>query len=127
MADSRSQSRDSCNADFTVPGINMGSFQRIADACELMAQNYKTLLADRDRYRSWYREAKAAEQRIARSNAAFRGVATRRRDQLNSYIRQVRALRYSLKTRARDRSVILPTYERNFLTKMERRLRDIQV
>lgn len=57
--------------------INLGSMQRIADACELMAQNHVRLVSDRDMYERWYRQNQAyyyAEQRRTR---ALRGVITK--------------------------------------------------
>lgn len=57
--------------------INLGSMQRIADACELMAQNHARLVSDRDMYEQRYRQNQAyyyAEQRRTR---APRGVITK--------------------------------------------------
>ena len=61
----------------TLAGINMGSFQRIADACELMAKNHATLIEDKEMYERWYREGRDANAKLQRRVAAYKGVITR--------------------------------------------------
>ena len=62
--------------------IACGALQRIADATEVMAKNHAALIAERDRYERWYKEAKAGAERLARSNSALRGTITRLKAQM---------------------------------------------
>jgi hypothetical protein len=55
----------------------IGALQRIADATELMARNFLELQASRDRYKRWYEDADAERKKLAKSNAALRGVIER--------------------------------------------------
>lgn len=57
--------------------VNTGSFQRIADACELIARNHAQLIADRDMYEKWYVEWRDRAEHYGRSVSALRGVITR--------------------------------------------------
>jgi hypothetical protein len=66
----------------TMDDIKIGCFQRIADATELMAQNYSTLIEERERYRCCYNEASADLGRLRLSCAALRGVITKLKKRL---------------------------------------------
>lgn len=48
------------NGNATEGEINAGSLQRIADATEIMAGNFIALQNDRDLYKRWYNEQRAA-------------------------------------------------------------------
>lgn len=64
----------------TFPGIervNAGSLMRIADATEVIANNYGDLIAERNRYERWYNEQRDKVKRLEKSNAALRGVISR--------------------------------------------------
>lgn len=50
---------------------------RIADAAELVAQNFGNIIAERDHYKKWYYEEKAKTKKLERSVIALRGVNTR--------------------------------------------------
>jgi hypothetical protein len=60
-----------------ITEINMGSFQRIADAAEKMAANYANLLNDRDLYYKWWKEEQDRRRGLERKNNALRGVITK--------------------------------------------------
>ena len=62
--------------------VKLGSLQRIADACELMAQNHAELIRDRDNFKRWYEEGKADLQRAENSNRSLRGQITKLRKRL---------------------------------------------
>lgn len=75
--DARELSRQVVNMPFTVDGINMGSLQRIADACEKMCQDreglerrLKSMEESRDR---WWSQCECEKY----SNRALRGVITK--------------------------------------------------
>jgi len=57
----------------TAEQIGVGCLQRIAAATEAMAQNYKNLQNERDRYEKWYRDELKTTARLQKSNAALRG------------------------------------------------------
>lgn len=57
----------------TVEQINCGAILRIADATEKMAARYTTLISEREWYERRYKEERAANERLNRSNAALRG------------------------------------------------------
>ncbi len=77
MATQRDVSRQDWQGNNTLADINAGSLQRIADACELMAKNYKQLVDERDRYKLWYENNVAENRRMVRTIGALRGVITR--------------------------------------------------
>jgi hypothetical protein len=60
-----------------ITEINMGSFQRIADAAELMAKNHQQLVSDLHYYKARYEEMSKRVEEENRSNAALRGVITK--------------------------------------------------
>lgn len=62
---------------FNIDQLNLGCLQRIADAVELMAQNYQQLVADRDSWKRRAEQSDACAERVVRSNRALRGVITR--------------------------------------------------
>ena len=62
--------------------VKLGSLQRIADACELMAKNHAELIRDRDNCKRWYEEGKADLQRAENSNRSLRGQITKLRKRL---------------------------------------------
>lgn len=57
--------------------IKVGAIQRIADACELMAQNHARLISERDDYKHWYKDELERANQLERQNTAFRGVITK--------------------------------------------------
>jgi hypothetical protein len=57
--------------------IKVGALQRIADAAEVMAQNYVKLQDERDKYKRWYEQERQSNERIARRMAALQGVITK--------------------------------------------------
>jgi len=57
--------------------VKLGCFQRIADASEVMSQNYIQLQSELDRYKKAYYRSVARENKLNRSNSALRGVITR--------------------------------------------------
>ena len=57
--------------------IKLGCLQRIADATELMAQNYQSLIVQRNTYINWYEEEKNKRLHQEKCNAALRGVITK--------------------------------------------------
>ena len=61
----------------TFEAINVGSFQRIADAIEKMSGSYSSLIADRDYYKrtseDYHRRLKRRDKQIA----AYRGIIKR--------------------------------------------------
>lgn len=77
MSNMREASKKEWTSDDTREDINAGSFQRIADACELMARNHAALIAERDRYERWHKEEQARRQVLERRLIALRGVVTK--------------------------------------------------
>jgi hypothetical protein len=57
--------------------INCGAMLRIADATEAMAKNHITLMKERDKFESWYKQQCGERARLERANAALRGHITR--------------------------------------------------
>lgn len=57
----------------TLEQINAGSFMRIADAVERMAQRHTELMEQRDRFEKWYREEQKRNDYLKRGNASLRG------------------------------------------------------
>ena len=57
--------------------LKLGCLQRIADATELMAQNYQSLIVQRNTYINWYEEEKNKRLHQEKCNAALRGVITK--------------------------------------------------
>lgn len=73
----REQSKENWNSNSTIQEINAGSFQRIADAAELMASNYLKLQRDLDMYKRLYEEENKEKKIAYRRNIALRGYITR--------------------------------------------------
>jgi hypothetical protein len=61
----------------TTDNINIGSLQRIADATELMAKNYQSLLNDVKYYKERYNESLDTRKKLIRRISALRGAITR--------------------------------------------------
>lgn len=87
MSDGRINLRDLSKSQLDVtPGcsydaVNAGSLQRIADSSERMAENYARIINDRDRFQRQYQQEQAESGRLARSNAALRGILKRMKGQ----------------------------------------------
>lgn len=77
MADFREDSRKRWNSDTTIEHINAGSLQRIADAVELSCKDREKLERDYAYIRKARDLAQERADRLARSNAALRGVIKR--------------------------------------------------
>jgi hypothetical protein len=73
MATQRESSRKEWVAKDTLADINSGSFQRIADACELMAKDHQRLVDERDRFKQMYESHAKWAKSLERANAALRG------------------------------------------------------
>jgi hypothetical protein len=71
MATQRESSRQNWASQGTIAEINSGSLQRIADATEIMAQNFVTLQKDRDWYKGRTNELTDANVRLHRRIAAL--------------------------------------------------------
>lgn len=90
--DFRSLSKRGYTSDSaTIENINAGSFQRIADACELMAQNHLEMqrkLADTekkaDMYYRWYLNECERSAGLQRSMKSLRGVITKQKKKINA-------------------------------------------
>jgi hypothetical protein len=89
MATNNKNYRELSKHDF-VPSIadrddiQIGCLQRIADASEVMAQNYGLIIkaktqaeSDRDKYLKWWREEQAKVNQRDRQISALKGVITR--------------------------------------------------
>ena len=70
------------NREVRREDINAGSLQRIADACEAMSENYKTLIEEREWYHDHYREATRHKESAMRSLVAMRGVVTKLKNRI---------------------------------------------
>ena len=77
MATLRDMSRKNWTGTNLREEIAVGSLQRIADATEKMAQSYEKIISDRDTYCRLYKNECECSERLARSNAALRGVITK--------------------------------------------------
>ena len=73
----RSKQEWTSNKTIEISEINAGSFQRIADACELMAKNHAQLIADRDLYLRWYNLEREKVSRRDHQIAGLRGYIKR--------------------------------------------------
>ena len=63
----------------TLNDINSGSLQRIADALEIISQDYRRLIEERDHYLKAYREAQEIIGTKRRQVAAYKGQVRRLR------------------------------------------------
>ena len=81
MANQREASKQNWECRNTVEDINSGSLQRIADATELMSQNFIRLQNDRDMYKRWYDKEKEEKERLYRRVSALKGVITKLKNQ----------------------------------------------
>lgn len=77
MASLREESRSTWDGKKTIESINAGSLQRIADAMELMSQNYVNLQNERDRYKKWYYEEIEKNKKSYKRISILTGVITR--------------------------------------------------
>lgn len=68
-------------SDLPVEYIQTGCLMRIAEATELMAQNYRQLMEDRDQYKRWYEQKKVEIERLQNEARTLRGVVTRFRNE----------------------------------------------
>ena len=57
--------------------VNTSCLMRIADATELMAQNYNKLLAEREQYKNWHKQECAANAILIKRVSALKGIITR--------------------------------------------------
>jgi uncharacterized protein Yka (UPF0111/DUF47 family) len=73
----REASRKEWTSKDNFDGINSGSLQRIADACEKMAASYDQMRESRDRYEQMYERMRDSVDNRDRTIAALRGVITR--------------------------------------------------
>lgn len=77
MADFREDSRKRWHSNTSIEHINAGSLQRIADAVELSCKDREKLERDYAYIRKARDLAQERADRLARSNAALRGVIKR--------------------------------------------------
>lgn len=77
MATFREASKQNWNSSNSTEHINTGSLQRIADATEIMAQNFIQLQNDRDMYKRWWKEQQEQSAKLSRRIAALQGVITK--------------------------------------------------
>lgn len=70
---SRGASKSDWSSDLSIESVNQGSLQRIADACELMAQGHAKLISDRDRYEKWWREERVKRIALEATVTGLRG------------------------------------------------------
>lgn len=77
MANQREDSKRNWSSNGRIEEINSGSLQRIADATEVMAQNYVQLQNDRDMYKRWWQEQQERTEKLRRRVAALQGVITK--------------------------------------------------
>lgn len=63
--------------DLTVDQIKLGALLRIADATELIAKEHARLIRDRDQYKRWHDEERAAKEILERRINALKGVITK--------------------------------------------------
>lgn len=77
MSSFREDSKKHWTSNTSVEHINAGSLQRIADAMELSCKNREQLERDYAYMRKARDSERACSERLARSNAALRGVIKR--------------------------------------------------
>lgn len=77
MSNFREDSKKYWTSNTSVEHINAGSLQRIADAMELSCKNREQLERDYAYMRKARDSERECNRRLARSNAAFRGVIKR--------------------------------------------------
>ena len=80
--DLREQSRQTWHPNSAVPDakeIQIGCLQRVADATELMAKNYATLIEDRNWYKRMAEDRYKEILKLRKSNSALRGVITKQK------------------------------------------------
>lgn len=57
--------------------LQLGCLQRIADATEIMAKDYRELIEERNRYERWYREERGRREALERSIRTYKANYTR--------------------------------------------------
>lgn len=88
MGTLRKSSTESFTSHDTIEHINAGSWQRMADAMELMAKNYLDLQRERDQWKASYEDRQISILRIRKSNAALRGHIKRLKSQTLNQAKQ---------------------------------------
>lgn len=63
--------------DISTEELQLGAIMRIADATEKIAQNYSSLIEERDRYKRWYNEGSEERRRLERRISSLKGVITK--------------------------------------------------
>lgn len=61
-----------------------GATDGIADATEVMARNYNSLLSDKAMYERWYNESQQRNKKLRFQNAAYRAWITRLKKKLSA-------------------------------------------
>lgn len=83
MASFKEVSKQNWNAKNSTEHINAGSLQRIADATEIMAQNYVSLQNDKELYQQWYNQEREKTHKLYRRISALQGVITKLKKKAN--------------------------------------------
>jgi hypothetical protein len=83
MGNMRESSKNNWTSDSTIEEINAGSLQRIADATEVMAQNYLSLQNDRDMYKRWYKNEVEKKEMLQRKISSQKGVITKLKNKID--------------------------------------------
>lgn len=69
----------------TTEHLRTGAILRIADAVEKMVLNVSQLEAERDRYKTWYKDCRRREEHLERRVRGLRGVITRQKKRLDRF------------------------------------------
>lgn len=77
MSTLRQASIKTWNGNDSIEHINAGSFQRIADACEVMSKNHAELISEAKRYKEWYIHERERNASLTRKVSALHGVITK--------------------------------------------------
>lgn len=76
MSTLREDGRKDWNSGSCMEQIKVGTMQRIADACELMAKNHGNLIEERDRYKRWYEDERQRREHRDNEIRGLRGRIT---------------------------------------------------
>ncbi len=60
-----------------IENIQTGCLLKIADNIEKMAQNYTSLISERNRYKEWYEQERKATHKLYSRISALKGVITK--------------------------------------------------
>ena len=60
-----------------IDQLKLGCMLRMADASEVMAKNNQQLINDKEKYKRWYKEEQAKNERHGKTIAGLRGYITR--------------------------------------------------